>query len=88
MSNPGEEHWVALGRLIGYMKGMEIKGMILRKPVDLRTIFLMDLDIAKDPVTRKSVGGELHTLGGCLTAYSSKGENQFRIVQQKRSRKV
>jgi len=77
MSNPGEEHWVALGRLIGYMKGMEIKGMILRNPVDLRTVSLIDSDFAKDPVTRKSVGGELYNLGGCLTANSSKGEKSI-----------
>jgi len=53
MSNPGEEHWVALGRLIGYMKGMEIKGMILRKPVDLRTVSLMDSDFAKSSYEEK-----------------------------------
>ena len=71
MSNPGEQHCKALGRLIGYMKGMKLKGMILRKPIDLRNISLVDADFAKDPVTRKSVGGELHTLGGCLTSFSS-----------------
>ena len=77
MSNPGEQHWVALGRLIGYLKGMKLKGMILRKPVELRTVSLVDSDFAKDPITRRSVGGELHTLGGCLTAFTSKGEKSI-----------
>ena len=77
MSNPGEQHWKALGRLIGYMKGMKLKGMVLRKPIDLRNVSLVDADFGKDPVTRKSVGGELHTLGGCLTSFSSKGEKSI-----------
>jgi len=74
MSNPGQQHWIALGRIVGYMKGIKLKGMIMKKPVDLRTVSLMDSDFAKDPVTRKSVGGELHTLEGYLIAFCSKGE--------------
>ena len=77
MSNPGDPHWKALGRLVGFMKGMKIKGVILRKPVDLRTVSLVDSDFAKDPVTRKSIGGKLHTLGGCITAFSSRGEKSI-----------
>jgi len=59
------------------MKGLKSKGMIMKKPVDLRTVSLMDSEFAKDPVTRKSVGGELHTLGGCLTAFCSNGEKSI-----------
>ena len=40
-------------------------------------------DFAKDPVTRKSVGGELHTLGRCITAFSSRGRNLSRTARQK-----
>ena len=77
MSNPGDPHWKALGRLIGYMKGATLNGIIMRKPEALRCISLCDADFAKDPVTRRSVGGELHTLGGCLTAFSSRGEKSI-----------
>ena len=28
MANPGKLHWDALGRLIGYMKGMDVKGIL------------------------------------------------------------
>ncbi len=35
MANPGIEYWTALGRLVGFTKLMEIKGMRLSKPVDL-----------------------------------------------------
>ena len=73
MSHPGEQHCVALGRLIGYMKVMKLKGMILRKPVELHTASLIDSDFAKESVTRKSVGGKLR----CLTAFSRKGEKSI-----------
>lgn len=56
------------------MKGIQLEGMILRKVFELRTVSLMDLDFAKVPITRRSIGGELHTLGGYLTTFSSKGE--------------
>jgi len=77
MSNPGDPHWKALGRLIGYMKGMKLKGLRMKKPHSLRNVSLYDSDFAKDPVTRKSVGGEIHTLGGCITAFSSRGEKSI-----------
>jgi len=77
MSNPGDPHWKALGRLIGYMKGMKLKGLRMKKPHSLRNGSLCDSDFAKDPITRKSVGGEIHTLGGCITAFSSRGEKSI-----------
>ena len=75
MSNPGTPHWEALKRLVGYMKGMKLKGMALYKPDQLRNVSACDADYAKCPDTRKSIGGEIHTLGGCLTAFSSRGQN-------------
>ena len=75
MSNPGKPHWEALRRLVGYMKGMKLKGMALHKPNQLRNVSACDADYAKCPDTRKSIGGEIHTLGGCLTAFSSRGQN-------------
>ena len=67
--NPGELHWVALERVVGFIKGMRLKGMILTKPKDLRLVSMVDADFAKDPITRRSVGGEIHILGGCITAF-------------------
>ena len=32
MSNPNKTHWAALGRLIGYFKGMEVKGILYLEP--------------------------------------------------------
>ena len=36
MSHHGMEHWKALGRLIGYLKGKCKKGIIIRKPKVLK----------------------------------------------------
>ena len=79
MSNPGEEHWKAMNRVIGYMKGLKLKGMIMTKPVELRIASLTDSDHAKDQIERKSIGGELHTLGGCLTDFSSRGQKSVSL---------
>ena len=64
MENPGESHWVAMKRVVGHMKGQTRKGLLLTKPVELRMVALADADYAKDPVERKSVGEDIHTLGG------------------------
>ena len=36
MGNPGEVHWSALGRLIGYMKGMQLKGILYKLQGDTK----------------------------------------------------
>jgi len=59
------------------MKGMKLKGLRMKKPHSLRNGSLCDSGFAKDPITRKSVGGEIHTLGGCITAFSSRGEKSI-----------
>jgi len=56
---------------------MKLKEIVLRKPAELRNASLMDAVFAKDLITRKSVSGEIHTLGGCLTAFQSKGEKSI-----------
>ena len=69
MDDPGETHWMAMKRVVGYMKGQPRKGLQMTKPVELRMVALADADYAKDPVERKSVGGDIHTLGGCITSF-------------------
>ena len=66
MSNPGEPHWTALGRLIGYMKGMKIKGLLYVEPESFRVCGLADTDYGNCKETRRSVGCTLVTIGGCL----------------------
>lgn len=75
MSNPGTEHWKALGRAIGYLKGQGKDGITLRKPSELRSINFADSDYAKSEIDRKSISGRVNTLGGTITAFSSKKQN-------------
>ena len=42
MSHPGTEHWKALGRLIGYLKGKNNRGIIIRKPKVMKAVMLCD----------------------------------------------
>ena len=66
MSHPGTENWKALGRLIGYPKGKETKGIIISKPKVLKSVMFCDSNYATDKETRKSVSGLFVTLGGTL----------------------
>ena len=71
MDNPGEEHWKALGRLVGYL--VTSPGyLLLRRPRDLRVFGLVDSNFATNKETRKSITGYLVTLGGCLVSCMSK----------------
>jgi len=62
------------GRIDWLHEGYEIEGIEDEETSFSTQCELCDSDFAKDPITRKSVGGEIHTLGGCITAFSSRGE--------------
>ena len=70
LSNPGEQHWIALERLIGYLKGMKVKGIIYFEPESMRLIGLADTDFGNCPETRKSVGCYIITVGLTVVDYS------------------
>ena len=55
ISHPGPEHWKALGRLIGYIKVRETKGIIIINPKVLKAGMFCDSNYATDKETRKSV---------------------------------
>ena len=71
---PGEKHWKALGRLIGYLKTRIGVGKKIRRPLELRVIGWSDSDYAK-AVDRKSVSGNTTTIGGSIIYGTSKGQN-------------
>ena len=75
MSNPGKEHWKALGRAVGYLKGHDKYEFVLRAPEELRGIHLRDANYATCEETRRSVSGGVETLGGTIVGYSSKKQN-------------
>jgi hypothetical protein len=75
LSNPGEDHWKALERCVGYLAGERIKPLCLRKPRVLQSISDCDSDYAKDENERRSVSGRINTLGGMTTNRTSKKQH-------------
>ena len=71
LDNPGEEHWTALKRLLGYMKG-HYKPLLLRSPRELRCHSNTDATWGSDPNDRRSVSGKLVTTDRCLVDFASK----------------
>jgi hypothetical protein len=75
LSNPGKEHWDALGRCVGYLKQADNLSLTYRPPRELRSISLCDSDYAKDENDRKSVSGRINTVGGTITNWTSKKQS-------------
>jgi hypothetical protein len=72
MESPGEEHWKALGRLIGYLKG-NYRPLKLRScPTELRAMGAADADWGTSEVDRKSIGAFVSGIGGALLNWQSK----------------
>lgn len=72
MDNPGEAHWRAMERLIGYIAGQEVVELRMMKPKDLKVYAYVDSNYATNKETRKSVTGYIVTVGGCFVSASSK----------------
>jgi hypothetical protein len=70
-TNPGIEHWKALEKFVGYLKKNEEDiRLTYRKPKELRMVSSVDSNYATDKETRRSVSGNLHTMGGMITSWS------------------
>ena len=61
-----------MGSFIGYLKGKETKGIIIRKPEVLKAVMFCDSNYATEKDKRKSVSGLVDTLAGTLLTFSSK----------------
>jgi len=70
MSNPGPEHWTALGRVMGYVKGTNMNGITYIEPNSFKVLALADTDFGNCVETRRSVGCCLITIGGCLVDWT------------------
>ena len=75
MTNPGEDHWKSMERMVGYMKGKSFYGIVLRKPECLKGIDYCDANYATNVDDRKSVSGAVYTVGGMITRWSSKTQH-------------
>ena len=77
------EHWKALGRLIGYLKGKETKGIIIRKPKVLKAVMFYYSNYATYKDTRKSVSYLVTTLVGTLLTCSLKTQRTVMLSSTK-----
>ena len=75
MTNPNEDHWKSMERMVGYMKSKEFFGIIFRKPESLKAIDFCDANYATNVDDRKSVSGAVNTVGGMVTGWASKTQH-------------
>ena len=72
MQNPGDDHWKAMGRLVGYIASKHYDGIIYRKPKSLKPVTLVDSEYGANTDHRKSVSSGLSTVGGTLVSFESR----------------
>jgi hypothetical protein len=75
MMAPSKEHWLWLTRCARYVCSAESREghyFLIKRPRELRTICKSDSDYGKCETTRKSISGQIVTLGGALIDWSSK----------------
>ena len=75
MHNPGEQHWEAMGRFVGYLKGKEKHELVINRPVSLRTYSFGDGSYGDCPETRTSSTGDVHTIGGAVVSWRAQKTN-------------
>ena len=75
LATPGNEHWKALERCIGYVSSVNDAGQVFRRPRELRSISDCDSNYARDENDRKSISGRINTLGGMITNWTSKKQS-------------
>jgi hypothetical protein len=74
LDNPGSNHWRRLNRLMGYIKG-NTRPLKMRPPKNLRPAIYVDSDYASDRSDRKSISGDLSTIGGAVIGWRSKKQS-------------
>ena len=72
MRHPGPEHWKALGRLMGYLKGKYTKVIAVRKPKVPKSVMFFDSNCATYKETINIVISLVATLGETLLTCFSK----------------
>ena len=71
MHNPGEQHWKAMERIIGYLIGKEKHELTIMRPRNLKITSFCDASYADCKSTRKSSTGDINTLGGSILSWRS-----------------
>ena len=71
MSKPGTDHWVALKRILRYIKGSLNLGLVFHSCDDYKLYGLSDADWAGDESDRKSYSGYLFRIGCASISWKS-----------------
>ena len=71
MDNPDNDHWKAMGQLVGHIAEVAKVKLQLMKPRDLKIYAYIDSNFATNKETRKSVAGYGTTIEGCLASATS-----------------
>ena len=79
MSTPSLDHWLALEKLIGYMKQKPYHQLIYREIDDFRSISYVDSKYATNTDHRRSVTGMVNTIGGMITNWMSKTQQSVTL---------
>ena len=80
MSNYGKEIWKSLRYLIGYIKGKNTEGTIVRNPKILKAVMFCEYKYTMNKETRKSISGLFATLGETLLTCSSKIQKNITLI--------
>jgi hypothetical protein len=74
MQKPGKLHWIAVKRIMRYLKGTINYGLIYQEDLDIKNIVLeayCDSDWAGDVIDRKSTSGYIVKLCGMIISWRS-----------------
>lgn len=71
LNNPGRDHWLAVKRILRYIKGTIDYGIIYDGSRDRKLIGFTDADYAGDPDTRRSTSGYIFTICGGPVSWMS-----------------
>ena len=69
-----------MGHLIGYLKGKDTKGIIIRNPKVIRVVMFYDSNYATYKKTINSISGLVATLGGTLLTCLSKNQRTVTLI--------
>ena len=67
-SSPTAEHWQAVVRILQYLKGTRLDGLVLGKDYSTDLHVYADSDYARDPEDRRSILGAAIMFGGAAVS--------------------
>ena len=69
MHNPGDEHWNAMGRIVGYLREKQKHELVIKRPKSMKIISFGDASYGDCIETRRSSTRDIHTIGGSLVSW-------------------